>query len=74
MNTQIRPSWVQVEVDVALNRPPQIDARVWTTLAVQPEWRDIGVEAETVAYQMAISDPRVVMVVGLRVIDWEEAE
>lgn len=63
-----------VEVDVTTARPPRIDARTWTWLAVQPEWRDIAVEAEVTAIYMAQGDPRVVMAVGARIIDWIEED
>lgn len=66
-----RPDAVLVEVDVAVVRPPRIDTRVWTWLAVDPSWKDIAVEAEQVAIHMIQGDRRVVMAVGARIIDWE---
>lgn len=62
-----------VEVDVALARPPRRDAQVWVWVLVTegPYRSSAQVEAEQTAILMAMSNPRVVMAVGARVIDWE---
>ena len=64
---------VLVEVDVATARPPAVHARTWTWLALERRDRwNVQVEAEQTAMLMATCDPRVVMPLGARVIDWEE--
>lgn len=52
----------EVEVDVALARPPRVDATVFVTVAASTR-----TEAELVACQIAQCDRRVVMAVGSRV-------
>ena len=64
---------VTVEVDVAMCRPPRVHARMYTTLVVERRDRwNVQLEAEDTAMHMAMSHPHVEMVVGARVIDWEE--
>lgn len=60
---------LQVEVDVATARPPRVHARTWTWVSAET-----AVEAELTAIAMAECDPRVVMVVGARIIDWIDEE
>lgn len=55
----------QVEVEVALQRPPTVD----TTIFVSVE-ADSGVDAQLIACWMAMCHPRVVMPVGTLVTDW----
>ena len=57
----------QVEVDVALERPPKIDR----TVKIVVEATD-GVDAELLACQMAQARKNVVMAVASRVIDWSD--
>lgn len=62
---------VLVEVDVALARPPRVDARIYTWLSVERRSRvSVECDAEQTAVAMAMCHPRVVMAVGARVIDW----
>ena len=63
-----------VEVDVALSRPPRVDARTWTWVLAEngPLPASAACEAEETAMLMAMCDPRVVMAVGARVIDWKD--
>ena len=64
---------VTVEVDVATARPPRVHARMYTTLVVERRDRtNVQVDAEFIAAHMAMCHPHVVMVLGMRVIDWEE--
>lgn len=64
---------VLVEVDVALARPPRVDAQLWTWIAVEQVDRfNVDADARLIACEMAACDPRVVMPLGARVIDWEE--
>ena len=56
-----------VQVDVALRRPPRVDARLYYRLTAQS-----GLEAELQAGQWAACRPGVVMPIGAVVLDWEE--
>lgn len=67
---------VLVEVDVATCRPVRVDARTYTWLAIEApadRTRDhVQIEAEDTAMMMAMTHPWCEMVLGARVIDWEE--
>ncbi len=64
---------VLVEVDVATARPVGVHARAWTWVTVpRTDRTSVQVEAEFVAMQMVMCHPHVAMVLGARVIDWEE--
>lgn len=66
---------VLVEVDVATHRPVGIHARTYTWLSVEEREGDrwaVQIEAEDTAMMMAMTHPWCEMVLGARVIDWEE--
>lgn len=64
---------VLVEVDVATHRPVGIHARTYTWLVVERRNRwNVQIEAEHTAMMMAMCHPFCEMVVGARIIDWEE--
>jgi hypothetical protein len=56
-----------VEVDVALSRPPKHDKTIFYIIEA-----DNGVEAELIACQIAQSRPNVVMAVGSIVTNWTD--
>lgn len=64
---------VLVEVEVATARPPRTHARIYTQLSIERRSRtNVQIEAEEIAYMMALSHPHVVMVTGIGIIDWDE--
>ena len=54
-----------IEVDVALQRPPRVDAQMYFCIEARS-----GVEAELIACQWAACSRHVVMPVGSVVYDW----
>lgn len=60
-------STFDVEVEVALSRPPRSDATIFFTIEAEN-----GHAAELIACQWAAGHPRVVMPVGSVVTSWSE--
>lgn len=69
----MQPVTVLVEVDLALTRPPKVDAQVWVSVLIEERRSRTSIEAdaEEVAMCIAMCDRRVVMAVGARVIDFD---
>lgn len=57
-----------VEVEVALSRPPRVDATIYFALEAES-----GHAAELLAQQIAAYHPRVCMPVGSLVTSWDDA-
>lgn len=66
---------VLVEVDVATHRPVGIHARTYIWLSIEEKPGDrwhVQIQAEETAMMMAMTHSWCEMVLGARVIDWEE--